>query len=254
MSAKKSVSLPSDSVELYVKAGWDGQSYGACPFCQRFYMILDLKAKYGALNYKVITVNMARPPPDFKKYANKLPVIRHEDEVVMDSDEIVQYIDENFPSPDLRYTNLQAHTVCLDIFSKFSFFVKNVSHNHEPLLKELHALDSFMQGAGTRFLCSDKLTHLDCLMLPKLQHIRVASKAFKDFDFPPGLTGLWSYLRNAYADETFRKTCPSDQEIVHHWSSKRETTCLPDGKKRYYTVESAPVYSLDVPQMNGQVF
>lgn len=141
-------SVPTNHVVLYVKAGWDGVSYGACPFCQRFYMVLDLKAKAGSLTYDIITVNMARPLAEFKKFASKLPVLKHGEEVVMDSDEIMQYIDDNFPVPDLRYDNSEAHSACLDIFSKFSFYVKNVSHTAEYLLKELVTIDRFLERTG----------------------------------------------------------------------------------------------------------
>jgi glutathione S-transferase len=69
----------------------------------------------------------------------------------------------------------------IDIFSKFSYFIKQVSHSADHLLKELQAINDYLETANTRYLCGDKLTHLDCLMLPKLQHIRVAAKAFKEF-------------------------------------------------------------------------
>lgn len=253
MSARMTdLSVPSNHVTLYVKAGWDGISYGACPFCQRFYMVLDLKAKQGSLTYDVITVNMARPPEEFKKFASKLPVLKHGDEVVIDGDEIMQYIDDNFPVPDLRYHNPEAHAACLDVFSKFSFYIKNVSHTADYLLKELITFDRYLEGCGTRYLCGNHLTHLDCLMLPKLQQIRVASKAFKDFEIPPRLAALWRYLGAAYGNDTFRKTCPSDQEIVHYWSDKKETPPLPEAKKRLYMMESDPVFTFSVPQLNGQ--
>jgi hypothetical protein len=74
-------SVPTNHVILYVKAGWDGVNYGACPFCQRFYMVLDLKAKAGSLTYDIVPVNMARPLPEFKKFATKLPVLKHGEEV-----------------------------------------------------------------------------------------------------------------------------------------------------------------------------
>ena len=32
---------------LYVKAGFDGRKYGACPFCQRIFMMLMLKVNDG---------------------------------------------------------------------------------------------------------------------------------------------------------------------------------------------------------------
>ena len=52
---------------LYVKAGADGQRYGACPFCQRVFMVLLVKSLYGRakLNFRVVTVNLARPPEEF---------------------------------------------------------------------------------------------------------------------------------------------------------------------------------------------
>ncbi|XP_005089773.2 chloride intracellular channel protein 1 [Aplysia californica] len=238
---------PGNHVVLYVRAGWDGVGYGACPFCQRFYMVLDLKAKAGALTYDIITVSTARPPQEFRKFANKLPVLKHGDEVIMDTEEIQQYVDSNFPRPDLRYGNRDAHTACLDVFSKFSFFVKNVSHTPDHLIKELSYLNGFLERSENTYICGEDLTHLDCNVLPKLQHIRVASKAFKNFDIPASMKGLWRYLGNAYDNDTFKKTCPSDQEIVHHWSEKKETTPLPEDKNKFYTVETTPRFSLELP-------
>ena len=66
----------------------------------------------------------------------------------MDGDEIMQYIDDNFPVPDLRYDNAEAHAACLDIFSKFSFYIKNVSTTAEYLMKELITIDRFLERTG----------------------------------------------------------------------------------------------------------
>ncbi|GFO21982.1 hypothetical protein PoB_004848700 [Plakobranchus ocellatus] len=238
---------PLKHVTLYVRAGHDGEGYGACPFCQRFYMVLDLKSKGGALTYDVITVDPAHPSDEFRKFANRLPVIKHMNEVVIDTEEIQNYLEEKFPYPDLSYTNMDAHTACLDIFSKFSFFIKNVSHTPDHLLKELNYLDYFLARSDNRFTCGNHLTYLDCNVLPKLQHIRVASEAFQDFHIPAELTALWRYLNNAYREDTFRKTCPSDQEIVHHWADKKETAPLPEKKHKLYALESTPRFSLQLP-------
>lgn len=245
----QSESMPSNHVELYVKAGKDGESYGANVFCQRFYMILDIKAKHGTLTYDVITINMARPPPDFKRLANRLPVLKHNDEILVDNDEILQYIDEHFPFPSLKYDNMAAHSVCLDVFAKFSYYIKQVSHGPEALLKELQAVNDYLETNTNKFMCRDELCHLDCLMLPKLQHIRVAAKAFKDFEIPDDMVGLWKYLKMAYENDTFRKTCSSDQEIVHEWESKAGIPPLSESKKKIYTMDGyvEPQFSMNVP-------
>ena len=239
---------PSNHLELFVKAGKDGESYGGCPLCQRMFMILLMKANAAELTFTVTTVNMAKPPADFKKLASRLPVIVHGSEILSDPDEMIQYIDEHFPYPPMAYDNVKAAQASLDVFSKFSFYIKAVSHSPTPLLAELRKLNSYLEESTHKFLCRDIPDHLDCLMLPKLQHIRVVAKAFKDFDIPPELKGLWRYLENAYSYDVFRQTCPSDQEVINHWLNKPELPRLSKAKENDCLGTTEPRYSLDVPK------
>lgn len=85
------------------------------------------------------------------------------------------------------------------------------------------------------------------MMLPKIHHIRVAAKAFKNYDIPKELVSLWRYLNSVYGCDVFRKTCPPDQEIVYHWASKPETPSLPQDKVAFYSTESPPRYFFDIP-------
>ena len=239
---------PSNHLELFVKAGKDGESYGGCPLCQRMFMILLLKANAGELTFTVTTVNMAKPPADFKKLASRLPVIVHGNEILSDPDEMIQYIDEHFPYPPMAYDNVKAAQACLNVFSKFSFYVKDVSHSPAPLLTELQKLNIYLDQSPHKFLCRDVPDHLDCIMLPKLQHIRVAAKAFKDFDFPVDLKGVWRYLKNAYDYDVFKQPCPSDQEIVSHWLCKPELPKLLKEKEHFYSTDGKTRYSFDTPK------
>ena len=183
--------LPSNHLELFVRAGQDGQSYGGCPFCQRMFMVLLLKANHSELTFTVTTINLSKPPPEFKKIAIRLPAISHSGENFSDQDEMIEYINENFPNPPLQYDNKKAAEVTREVFSKFAFYIKEVSRSSTALLYELDKLNSYLEESQYKFLCRDELDHLDCIMLPKLQHIRVAAKAFKDFDIPADLRGLW---------------------------------------------------------------
>ena len=239
--------MPPNHLILFVRAGKDGESFGGCPFCHRMFMILLMKANAGELTFTVQTVNMSKAPVDFKKIASRLPVVMHGSEIISDPDEMIQYIDEHFPYPPMAYDNAKANDACMNVFSKFSFFIKDVSHSSTQLLAQLRRLNSYIEQSAHKFLCRDVPDHLDCMMLPKLQHIRVVCKAYKDFDIPPEFTGLWQYLANAYSYDVFRKTCPSDQEIVHHWSSKPELPRLPKDKEQQYSPEGVARYSLDVP-------
>ena len=44
---------------LYVKAGFDGRKYGACPFCQRIFMMLMLKVNEGGrvMTYHLLLID-----------------------------------------------------------------------------------------------------------------------------------------------------------------------------------------------------
>lgn len=42
-----------EEINLYVKAGVDGERLGACPFCQRVFMVLLIKARHNLLKFKV---------------------------------------------------------------------------------------------------------------------------------------------------------------------------------------------------------
>lgn len=234
---------------LYVKAGQSGKGFGACPFCQQIHMILALKEQeYDGKLFEVVIIDPGRPPAEFRKHANRLPVLKHGDEVLTENEEIVTYIDKNFPEPNLTYTDMRAHTVCLDVFSKFAHYIKQVSDSPDHLISELWRVSDHMVDSGNKFLCGDKLTHLDCLMLPKLQHIRVAALAFKNFLIPSTMTGIWRYLKNAYQEEVFQITMCSDQEIVYHWSCKQETPKLTEEKKRIYSLDGEPRFTTSLPE------
>jgi len=133
---------------------------------------------------------------------------------------------------------------------RFSYFIKDVSHTPAPLVAELRRLDAYLASSGRRYLCSDERpTHLDCIVLPKLQHVRVAAAALRRFRIPPDLRALWRYLETAaYASDVFFKTCPSDDEIVAHWLDKPECRALVDDATLAAAArDRPPSYSFDVP-------
>jgi len=85
-------------------------------------------------------------------------------------------------------------------------------------------------------------------MLPKLQHIRVAAKAFKEFEIPSSLTGFWRYMATAYESPVFKQSCPSDQEIVHQWLNKADGPTMEKARKAEYSLEGTPRHTFEVPK------
>ncbi|XP_054720348.1 chloride intracellular channel exl-1-like [Uloborus diversus] len=231
-------------VLLFVKAGHDGKKYGACPFCHRIFMILLLKSGQEQLQFKVATVNLAKPPSVFHKLTlRRVPALVHGDTSLDNIDEVIQYLDDTFPTNQLQYDNADADMYCADVFQKFCFYVKDVSKDASQLEAELGKIDSYLQTCKTKYLCGDHLTHLDCEILPKLHQIRIAAKALKGFDIPAQFKNLFTYLNNAYKNDVFVKSCPSDQEIIIHWADKPETPNLSMEERAKLTREE-PQFSL----------
>uniref|UniRef100_A0A8C2PXF8 Chloride intracellular channel protein n=1 Tax=Cyprinus carpio TaxID=7962 RepID=A0A8C2PXF8_CYPCA len=229
-------------VELFVKAGSDGQSIGNCPFSQRLFMVLWLKG----VTFNVTTVDMKRKPDILKDLAPgaQPPFLLYGTEVKTDTNKIEEFLEESLCPPKyprLAARNPESNTAGLDVFSKFSAYIKNsnpqMNDNLEKgLLKALKKLDDYLSSplpdeidensadddvtSSTRpFLDGQQLTLADCNLLPKLHIVKVVCLKFRGFSIPHSLTSLWRYLDAAYAREEFSSTCPSDEEIHVAYSS-----------------------------------
>ena len=242
------ISSPSDII-LFVKAGADGHRYGACPFCQRIFMILMIKAQLiENVRFKVITVNISKPPFDFRHHSlRRVAALIHEDFASDNIDDVILYLDDVYPTPQLNYDDAEADLVFNDFFQKFCFYIKEVSKDSTHLLNELIKLNSYFSSRKSKFICGDTITNIDCEVLPKLHHIRIASRYFKDFVIPSNLEFLWKYLEQAYQWEPFRQTCPSDQEVILHWADKPETPNLSMEQHAHLTNEE-PKFSFFIPE------
>jgi len=80
---------------------------------------------------------------------------------------------------DFRTKAEKATAVIRNLFSKFCFYVKGVSNTPAALVRELARINDYLGATQTTFLAGDSLSHADCLVLPRLQHVRVAAKVFR---------------------------------------------------------------------------
>ncbi|XP_051006228.1 chloride intracellular channel protein 6 [Acomys russatus] len=227
-------------ITLFVKAGYDGESIGNCPFSQRLFMILWLKG----VIFNVTTVDLKRKPADLQNLApgTNPPFMTFDGEVKTDVNKIEEFLEEMLVPP--RYPKLgtqhpESNSAGNDVFAKFSAFIKNTKKDsneiyEKNLLRALKKLDSYLNSplpdeidaysteditvSRRKFLDGDELTLADCNLLPKLHIIKIVAKKYRDFEFPSEMTGIWRYLNNAYARDEFTNTCPADQEIEHAYS------------------------------------
>ena len=200
------------------------------------------------INYKVMTVEKDEKKLDlfgqefYVDAGKKLPwllpfityvdetgqTVRKSDDLITDLNEIENYLESKFP-PYIRSTEPRAHKVQLDVFQKFIRYLKKPKGSDDAgrlklLNDELRKIDTFlMQNPGT-FLSGDTITLPDCSLLPKLHHIRVAGKHYKQFSIPEDFTALQRYMEAADEETACQQCRPSDNEII-------------EGYKRFYGTE-----------------
>ncbi|XP_009903599.1 chloride intracellular channel protein 5 isoform X1 [Dryobates pubescens] len=220
---------------MFVKAGIDGESIGNCPFSQRLFMILWLKG----VVFNVTTVDLKRKPADLHNLApgTHPPFLTFNGEVKTDVNKIEEFLEETLAPPKypkLAAKHRESNTAGIDIFSKFSAYIKNTKQQDNAalergLVKALKKLDDYLRTplpeeidansteeekvSKRKFLDGDDLTLADCNLLPKLHVVKIVAKKYRNFEFPAEMAGLWRYLKNAYARDEFTNTCAADKEI-----------------------------------------
>ncbi len=91
-------SLP--EIELIIKASTiDGRRKGACLFCHEYFMDLYLLAELKTISLKITTVDMLKPPPDFRSNfeATPPPILIDNGIAVLENDRIERHIMKNIP-------------------------------------------------------------------------------------------------------------------------------------------------------------
>ena len=123
-----------------------------------------------------------------------------------------------------------------------------MTRNSQALEVSLSLLDEFLSTLTTPFLSGRDLSHLDCEVLPKLHHLRVAASILRGYSIPATYTSLWRYLHHGYNHPVFRRSCPPDQEIVLHWAGRPDTPTISTENHNMLTRE-IPKFSFDIPAL-----
>ena len=87
-------------IELIIKASTiDGRRKGACLFCHEYFMDLYLLAELKTISLKITTVDMLKPPPDFRSnfQATPPPILIDNGVAVLENEGIERHIMKNIP-------------------------------------------------------------------------------------------------------------------------------------------------------------
>lgn len=218
---------------LYVKAppkpavGQDDLQLGADVFAQRFMMMLVLKD----VSVNIVPVDVTRD-----NSMKKLPALELDEELIEDPGKIEEFLERLEPhltSNDKNVNELVVSGYGSKVYHSFCKVMKSTETPTEDNLKkfmgELKNLDSFLRPDKMpgKYLGGDSMLLPDCILLPKLLHIKVVSKALINLEIPEEFEGIHRYMDAAYGkdDESFSKsvvaftkTCPSEDVIVDAWA------------------------------------
>jgi len=213
-------------IELIIKASTiDGRRKGACLFCQEYFMDLYLLAELKTISLKVTTVDMLKPPPDFRSNfeATPPPILIDCGLAVLENDKIERHIMKNIPGGhNLFVQDKEVASLIENVYSKFKLMLlKKDDASRDVLARHLTKISGHLEKRDTRFLTGDTMCCFDCELMPKLQHIRVAGAYFCDFSISPSLTHLWGYMRSQYQLDAFTQSCPADQDIINHYKKQQ---------------------------------
>lgn len=224
-------------IELFVKAAVDKMKNGGCPICHRYFLVFYILRERGLIDLVVTTFLPENPPKEVLDFSNgkHYPLVKvHKgldsngvdmSGVECDTvDEIEQLLDR-FDCDDMygrreSKKEARAEQVFEDLYKKFNILLKGLG-DEKALTRILVRIDEYLQEEdGQAFLVSDRLARADCYFLPIIQHVRVAGKAYKNYEIPTELSYLWRYLARAYETDAFKESCPADREIITHYTDK----------------------------------
>lgn len=215
-------------------------------------MDLYLLAELKTIALKVTTVDMLKPPADFRSNfeAAHPPILIHDGIVISENDKIERHIMKEIPGGhNLFVQDRETEAKIENLYKKFKMFLlQNTEQARNGLLNCLRNIDAHLAQKGSRFLTGDSICCFDCELMPRLQNIRIAGKHFYDFEIPVELRHLWRYMETMYNLPAFLESCPADQDIIHHYKlqlgmkmSKHEelelptiTKSVPAGLDDYY--------------------
>ncbi|KAA3680104.1 chloride intracellular channel protein 2 [Paragonimus westermani] len=222
-------------VEIFVRAARSNkQEKGPSLIGQQWLMVLRALENKQLIRLQVTPTSLQNPPTNYKNLcpARYLPMAWVVSGQVNGQDASGTSISsaahlESFMSklgqanlnPDLDMKDVcKAEKVFGDLYKDFMHYVRN--NVSQRLLSDLDSLDQYLASNPGPLLLGNQLSYVDCQLMPKLQHIRVAGRAYKQFDIPKHLCHLWAYISRMYQSDEFLFSCPFDRDMLMHYEEK----------------------------------
>merc|ERR1711936_75358 len=147
-------------IELIIKASTiDGRRKGACLFCHEYFMDLYLLAELKTISLKITTVDMLKPPPDFRSNfeATPPPILIDTGVAILENDKIERHIMKNIPGGhNIFVADKEVATKIENVYSKFKIMLNSpIQAKKEQakanLLGNLQKINNHLESREKRF-------------------------------------------------------------------------------------------------------
>ena len=143
-------------IELIIKASTiDGRRKGACIFSQEYFMDLYLLAELKSISLKITTVDMKRPPPDFRSNfeAAQPPILIDAGVAIMENEKIERHIMKNVPGGhNLFVPDSEVSRKIENLYNRFKVaLVKKDEASRARMTAILTAIDEELGKKASRY-------------------------------------------------------------------------------------------------------
>jgi len=167
-------------MELYIKAGPDGQSVGDCPFAHFVRAVIAYK---GAECKVIPCTQETKPAWLVAEHNGKMPCLKNNGDIITESSDIAVYLDKTFPEPAF-FAGPEVDQISAKIggmFPAIAKFVKSVEFKpvlEQNLLTEIKNLDEILARSTGAYLCCATVSMADLSLAPKLFHLKTTLTEF----------------------------------------------------------------------------
>ena len=156
--------------------------------------------------------------------AGTTPALQFGDQTIENSYQIVEYLDQTFPTPPLNLPgNKKAEEATGNLFGVFAEWAKNKNASRDAELEakvtaELTKVDKFLEKSPGAYLCGDFWAIADCILVPSLYHLTTVARHYKNYTKFESMPHLMHYMETAFSSDVFKATDYPREWILEGWA------------------------------------
>jgi glutathione S-transferase len=210
--------MSANKLSVIVKGDPKANTLADCLFCHR--VLLTLETKKVPYGLEFIDFD-DKPEWLMTASGGKVPVMREGETLMPDSDKIVVYLEEKFPSPSMKPT--APAELGSKLFPAFRQYLFSQTAEEEAEKKaafdaELKTVNDYLSSHKGPLFGGDHMDATDAAVAPKLYHALTALPHFKKYVMPAEYTAIIKYMEAVKQLPGWKNTDYGTDLIIKGWT------------------------------------